>query len=137
VSAAFLDTAGWLAALVHDQAHHRESAAAYQSLIAGGVPLVTTNLVMAEMQAMLMRRRGTPAALRFLDEVYSDPGHEVVFIDRDTERAAIDRWLRKFSDHDISLADATSFEVMRTRRIRDALTLDAHFRAAGFTIRPG
>lgn len=136
MSAAFLDTAGWLAALRPDQAYHRESQAAYQNWIAGGVPLLTTNLVMAEMQAMLMRQRGTAVALQFLDQVYADPSHEVVFVDRELERAAIGRWLRKFFDHGISLADAVSFEVMRTRRIRDVLTLDAHFRTAGFTIHP-
>lgn len=93
-----------------DQAYHRESQAAYQNWIAGGVPMVTTNLVMAEMQTMLMRRRGSATALQFLDQVYAE--------------------------HDISLTDAVSFEVMRTRRISNVLTLNVHFTTAGFTAIP-
>lgn len=136
MNAAFLDTAGWIAAIKPDQAYHRESQAAYQNWISGGVPMVTTNLVMAEMQTMLMRMRGSVTALQFLDQVYADPNHEVVFVDRDIERAAIDRWLRKFAEHDISLTDAVSFEVMRTRRISNVLTLNVHFTTAGFTAIP-
>ena len=58
--------------------------------------------------------------------------HDVVFVDRDLERAATDRWLRKHRDQPLSLADAVSFEVMRSRRIRQALALDERFELAGF-----
>jgi len=48
----------------------------------------------------------------------------------------VDGWLRRFRDQRLSLADAVSFEVMRSRRIRDALTLDSHFALAGFRMVP-
>ena len=38
---------------------------------------------------------------------------------------------------DFSLADAVSFAVMKARKIREALTLDAHFGVAGFAMVPG
>lgn len=136
MKAAFLDTAGWLAAISPREAKHREALACYQGWIEAGTQLVTTNLVLAEMQILISRFRGAADGIRFLDSVYQDASHEVVFVDRDLERAAVDRWLRKFTDHAISLADAISFETMRLRRIREALTLDAHFELAGFIIRP-
>ena len=136
MSAAFLDTSGWFAALSPKEAHHKESRAAYVSWIERGERLVTTNLVVAEMQILVSRFRGTDEGLRFLDSLYQDPAHEVVFVDRDLERAAVDRWLRKFREHRLSLADAVSFEVMRLRRLRRALALDAHFEAAGFELVP-
>ena len=101
-----------------------------------GVRLVTTNLVLAEMQILLSRFRGTHEGLRFLDSVVQDPSHEVVYVDRDLERAAVDRWLRKLPARHLSLTDAVSFEVMRARRIRRALALDAHFEIAGFELIP-
>lgn len=55
-----------------------------------------------------------------------------MFVDRDLERAAVDRWLRRFNDQRLSLADAVSFEVMKARGIRQALALDEHFAMAGF-----
>ena len=136
MSAAFLDTSGWFAALSPKEAHHASARDAYIGWIERGDQLVTTNLVVAEMQILLTRFRGTSEGLRFIDSVHQDPTHEVVFVDRDLERAAVDRWLRRFVDHRLSLADAVSFEVMRLRRIKRALALDTHFEAAGFTVVP-
>lgn len=128
----FLDTSGWLAVGSDREAMHREARLAYQRLVDGGAPLVTTNLVVAEMHAMILRAHGGTAGVRFVDSVYQDPTHEVVFVDRALEREAIERWLRRYSDKRLSLADAVSFEVMRSRGIREALTLDKHFAMAGF-----
>jgi predicted nucleic acid-binding protein len=129
---AFLDTSGWFAALSPKEAKHRATHTAYGEWIERGIDVVTTNLVVAEMQILLSRFRGADEGLRFLDSLYQDPTHEVVFVDRDLERAATDRWLRKYREPRISLADAVSFEVMRSRRIRQALALDEHFALAGF-----
>ncbi len=134
--AAFLDTSGWFAALSPREQGHQAAKAIYRKWLEDGTGLVTTNLVVAEMQILLSRTRGSEFAVGFLDSLYQDPAHEVVFADRDLERAAMDRWLRPFSDQRFSLADAVSFEVMRERRIRDALALDQHFAVAGFRIRP-
>ena len=70
------------------------------------------------------------------DALYQDASHEVVFADRELERAAVNGWLRRFHDQRLSLADAVSFEVMRTRRIRHALALDGHFALAGYELAP-
>jgi predicted nucleic acid-binding protein len=134
--AAFLDTSGWFAALSPREAKHRPALAAYRTWIEAGDELVTTNLVVAEMQILLMRFRGSDEGLRFIDSVYQDPTHQVVFVDRELERAAVDQWLRRYRDQRLSLADAVSFEVMRGRRIRRALTIDEHFSLVGFEMVP-
>lgn len=136
MTAAFLDTSGWFAALSPREAKHEKALAVYRSWIEGGTKLVTTNLVVAEMQALVMRYRGSADALRFLDSLYQDATHEVVFVDRDTERAAIDQWMRRYRDQRLSLTDVVSFEVMGTRRIRQALAIDEHFAFAGFEALP-
>jgi predicted nucleic acid-binding protein len=132
VKSVFLDTAGWFAALSPKEAKHDTALAAYRGWIEDGDQLVTTNLVVAEMQILLMRFRGPDEGVRFLDSVYQDPSHTVVFVDRELERGAVDRWLRRYRDQRLSLADTVSFEVMRTRRIRQVLTLDERFELAGF-----
>lgn len=88
------------------------------------------------MQILLTRYRGVNEVLRFLDSLYQDPSHNVVFIDRELERAAVDHWLRRYRDHELSLADAVSFEVMRSHKIRQALALDEHFEIVGFELVP-
>jgi predicted nucleic acid-binding protein len=130
----FLDTSGWFAALSPREPKHRTALQAYREWIEAGDRVVTTNLVVAEMQILLSRFRGPVEGLRFLDSLYQDPAHDIVFVDRALEREAVDRWLRRFDDQPISLADAVSFEVMRTRRITRALALDRHFELAGFAI---
>lgn len=97
---------------------------------------MTTNLVVAEMQVLLTRFRGADEGRRFLDSLYRDASHRVVFVDRDLERSATENWLRRFRDQRLSLADAVSFEVMRAENIGEALALDAHFEVAGFGMRP-
>ena len=136
MTARFLDTSGWFAALSPKEAKHRAAHAAYRAWIEGGDDLVTTNLVVAEMQILLMRFRGADEGPRFMDSLYKDPSHEVVFVDRALERTAVDHWLRRYRDHPLSLADAVSFEVMRSRGIRQALALDEHFELAGFDVLP-
>jgi predicted nucleic acid-binding protein len=136
VSTAFLDTSGWFAALSIKEPKHRAARTVYRHWIQSGVRLVTTNLVVAEMQILLTRFRGDDDGLRFLDSVYQDPTHDVVFADRDLERAAVDHWLRRYRDQRLSLADAVSFEVMRSRSIVQVLALDEHFALAGFELAP-
>lgn len=84
---AFLDTSGWYAALSPKELKHRAALDAYRGWMEGGFRLVTTNLVVAEMQILLSRYRGAEEGLRFMSSLYQDPGHEVVFVDRELERA--------------------------------------------------
>jgi predicted nucleic acid-binding protein len=136
VKSVFLDTSGWFAALSPREARHDASMAAYRGWIEGGTRMVTSNLVVAEMQILVSRFRGTGEGVAFLDALHQDATHEVVFVDRELERAAVDRWLRRYGDRSLSLAGAVSFEIMRTRQMRRVLALDAHFEAAGFELVP-
>ncbi len=131
---AFVDTSGWLVVLIKREPRHEAAVAAYSRLLAGGTRFVTTNLVAAEMHALVVRSRGARAGVAFLDQLHADPVHEVVYADRDHEAAATDRWLRVFHDHGFSLTDAVSFELMRRQGLRAAFALDRHFAAAGYEL---
>lgn len=132
-----LDTSAWFAALNAREQHHQRAERYYQDTLADGkLALVTTNLVVAEMHALITRGQGAAAGVRFLDRLAEDPLHEVAWVTREMERRAIDRWLRPFGDHRFSLTDAVSFEVMRERGVRTAFTLGHHFKVAGFEVVP-
>ncbi len=135
--ALFLDTSGWLAAISAREGAHAAAREAYAGQVSSPGTLVTTAMILAEMQVLLLRFRGSAAALRFLDGVAADPSHEVIDVDRDLRLAAVERWLRRFTDQGFSLTDAVSFEVMRRLKIRRALALDRHFAAAGYELVPG
>jgi len=59
------------------------------------------------------------------------PTSQIVHVDEASEREAW-RWRRARGEREYSLVDATSFPVMRRRRIREALAFDGDFNAAGF-----
>jgi predicted nucleic acid-binding protein len=127
----FVDTSAWFPLMVSAHPDHAHLAAALRAAIGAHRRLVTTNLVVAETQALLLRRVGRSPALAFVRTV-DDPPNIVVRSTRDLERVAERDWLARYADQDFSYTDAVSFSVMTERRIRDALSLDHHFAVAGF-----
>ena len=134
--ALFLDTAGWFAALSPPEQGHAVARTAYADAAQRGILLVTTPLVAAEMHTLIVRWRGPRPGARFLETVFESGSHMVATLDDALIEAALSRWIRRFEDKPLSLADAVSFEVMRRERIPRALTFDRHFREAGFEILP-
>ena len=131
----FVDSSAWYPLLVRRHPDHARLAAALRSLVEHGQRVVTTNLVVAETHALTLSRGHGAAAIEFVRSVRQSP-NLIVTSTEELERQAVDDWLEKFDDHDFSLTDAVSFAVMRQRGISGALTLDSHFRVAGFETVP-
>ncbi len=131
----FVDTSAWYPIAVPNHPDHVILADALTEAIRSGRRVVTTNLIVAETYALLLSRTRRQAALGFLRAVQQSP-NEVVSATPDLEKRAITHWLERYEDQDFSLADAVSFEVMSGRGIREVLTLDHHFSAAGFVMVP-
>lgn len=134
----FADTTWWAAwALPGDGRHH--DAVAMLGLLGRGEQVLTTNLVVGETWTFLRRRDGHGTALAFLDRVRTlgDAGRLVVHrVMADQEDDAWS-WLRRHDERPYSFVDATSFAVMRGRRLREAFAFDRDFAAAGFVeVRP-
>ena len=55
----------------------------------------------------------------------------MLHVGEDIDRRAL-RWLRQHDEREYSWVNATSFAVMRDKRIRSALAFDGDFAAAGF-----
>jgi predicted nucleic acid-binding protein len=127
----FVDTSAWYPLVVAKHPDHERLAARLRERIRAHRRLVTTNLVVAETHALLLRRVGHAAALTFVRTVGEAP-NVVVTSTPGFEQDATREWLARYADHDVSLTDAVSFVVMTRRRIREALSLDHHFAVAGF-----
>jgi uncharacterized protein len=132
----FVDASAWYPLLVRSIPQHNAVKAALQSALRHGARLVTTNLVVAETHALLVRRTSRDTAMAFASGMI-DPQMLVVRSTADLERAAITDWLERYEDQEFSFADAVSFAVMAERGISEALALDRHFAAAGFRMVPG
>jgi len=127
----FVDTSGWHAIVAASDPYHDPVAAVLRERLGAGARVVTTNLVLAETHALLLRRLHRPAALTFLRSARERP-NVVVTSTTELETRAIVEWILRYDDQAFSFTDAVSFTVMAERGITEALTLDRHFRAAGF-----
>jgi uncharacterized protein len=125
----FVDTSALYALLVGTEQGHGEVAEAFERVAVRGGKLLTSSYVVVETTALLQRRIGMPAVrdlhLRIL------PLLEVEHVSAELHLKAVKRLLRE-DRRRLSLVDCASFELMRSRRIEEALTLDEHFRQAGF-----
>ena len=127
----FVDTGAWASIQIVDDAHHREAARTLRELLEHRAILITTNHVVGEAYTLLRVVRGYQAAAAFLRCIEATTRLERIFVPEEIEARAF-ALLAQFQDHDFSFVDATSFAVMRSRRIRYAFAFDSHFPTAGF-----
>jgi len=129
----FADTSFWIA-LVRRREQHHETAVALQR--ANRSPVLTTNLVLGETWTFLNRRDGHDVARRAVELIRASQRASVERVDERHEDEAW-RWLARHDERTYSFVDATSFAVMRRRRITEALAFDGDFSAAGYVeVRP-
>ena len=131
----FVDTSAWYPLADRGHPDHDVLARCLRDQVRLGARIVTTNVVVGETHALLLRRAGRAAALAFVEAVRRPP-NRIEYITAEREEEAIGRWLERFADQKFSLADACSFAVMSELGVREALTLDRHFAAAGFVVLP-
>ncbi|MDP9179473.1 MAG: PIN domain-containing protein [Gemmatimonadota bacterium] len=131
----FVDTSAWYALALPSAPQHRKVSDALRQRIQRGTRIVTTNLIVGETHALLLRRASRSVALTFVREVRRAP-NIVVPSTAEYEELAVTDWLAKFDDQSFSFTDAVSFAVMSDRGVSEALALDHHFAVAGFVVVP-
>jgi len=132
----FVDTSAWYPLVVRSHPDHARLSAALRASIGRRERIVTSNLVVAESHALIMRRAGIASGLHFVQLVRASP-NIVVASTEALENAAITNWLMRYADQPFSMVDAVSFAIMAERGTRTALTLDRHFATAGYRMVAG
>jgi predicted nucleic acid-binding protein len=131
----FVDTGGFVALVVPQDANHPRARELFEQSEADRWVLNTSNTVVVETySALLARARDRRnAALKFIDSL-SGTAIKVERVRLKDEVRALDL-VRKHKDKLYSLCDAQSFVVMERLGIREAIAFDRHFRDYGrFTI---
>lgn len=125
----FVDSSFWVALRFARDARHGEA----RELLTrhADSSLVTSNHIRGETWTFLRRRAGHDAATDFLDALDKTRRLQLVFVARELEDSAL-TWLRRRDEREYSFVDATSFALMRSLQIQDALAFDGDFQAAGF-----
>ena len=131
--AVFVDTSAYLAVLKRDDDHHREALAVVESLTRQRAVLFTSNFVIAETHAMLLRYLGHEPARAFLQEM-DDSRATVVVRAEATDEVAARSIIYRYADKDFSLTDAISFAIMARLGLSQAFTFDKHFEQYGWRV---
>ncbi len=129
----FADTSWWVAwSLPRDERHG--DALALLNHLGPTEQVLTTNLIVGETWTFLRRKDGHATALAFLDRIEALIGGSKLAVHRVTAEQEDKAWgwLRKHDERAYSFVDASSFQVMRDRRLREALAFDQGFAIAGF-----
>jgi predicted nucleic acid-binding protein len=127
----FVDTSGWIAFFSLDDGNHAQAEQLIAGAIASRIPMITSNLVLAEVHRLLLYRAGIRAAASAVDKITTSPSVTLVLATHDLHRRAR-AWLDKLDDQVITLTDAVSFAAMEDARCHAAVTFDRDFWIAGF-----
>jgi hypothetical protein len=128
----FIDTSGFCALLVRGDDRHAQATALLRQAAQRRRRFVTTDYVMDETATLLQVRGHLGLIGRFFETVFTSRKCRVVWMDPDRFDRTRALFLQRLGQH-WSFTDCFSFVTMSEHRLREALTKDAHFRAAGFT----
>ena len=130
----FADTSWLVAWVLTDDSHHIEARELLLHHVGATEKILTTNLVMGESWTFILRRDSHHTAVSFLDRTdqLRLGGKLVIHQVTPEQEAQAWVWLRRRDEREYSFVDATSFQVMRDRRMREALAFDQDFASAGF-----
>jgi hypothetical protein len=129
--AVFVDTGAWVALAVMGDVYHERAVAQWDNLMRRGAKPITSVPVVIETFTYLDRKGSRILAVRWRDSLAAVRHLEILGCAPSDLAEAWKLFDRK-DLHKLSLVDATSFALMRKRRIRVAFAFDTHFAVAGF-----
>lgn len=127
----FVDTSGFYALLVAQDDQHEPATDVLRRAAGRGQCFITTDHVIDETLTLLKARGYRRLLADFIDSVLQSNACRIEWTDS-TRFLETVRFFLKRLDQAWSFTDCLSFQVMAELRLREALTKDAHFEAAGF-----
>jgi predicted nucleic acid-binding protein len=129
----FVDSSAWIALRSRRDQHHADADGLFREALSRRIPLLTTNLVVAETHRLTLFRAGFEPALRALERMDASTSLAIHFATSD-DHAAARGWLERLAPRPVTYTDAVSFAVMRAAHCSHVLGFDQDFPAAGFTL---
>lgn len=123
---AYVDTSAFIAFLDRSASYHT----LFRRLFADPPELLTTTLVVAEGHGWFLKRYDRQRALQFIAMIEDLTPLAVLAVGPAEQSSAI-KVLRRYSDQDLTLADAVGLHVMRERKIKSCWSTDFHLRLTG------
>ena len=123
---AYVDTSAFIAALDRSDSFH----AVFARLFSEPPPLVTSALVLAEGHGWFLRRYDQRRAALFLSFVQELPNLDIYPFDKQELTKTLPL-IKKFSDQNLTLADAHGLAILVAERIRTCWSTHRHLGLTG------
>ena len=134
----FIDTSAWIALFSQDDSYHEEMKNLILSLIQSRKLLYTSNFVFTETVTRLNIGKKWPYTFNFIDFFENSIKSGALtryWIDNNLETQAVN-FLKKYSDHRLSLTDATIAILVKKHRLKTIVTTDGDFSRIGLSVLP-
>ena len=133
----FVDASAWVAIANRKDRNHREAVQVFRRLLGSSSRLVATTWTAYEAVTIVKSRLGFRQAERLWDRIESKAVVDLIWIDRQIERDALELFWR-YKDKKWGVVDCSSLVVMNVLGCRHAFAYDSHFieasRQIGFAI---
>ena len=134
----FVDTSAWISYLGSDQPRHINIKNLIKKYIKDGAVICTSNDVIDETTTRLIYDTNIKIAEKFINLIKGGiKNHSLVqlWVDEEIQNEAFDS-VQKFSEHKLSLTDATTIVLVKRFNIESIITLDSDFTKVGLRVLP-
>ncbi|WP_254533497.1 type II toxin-antitoxin system VapC family toxin [Natrinema gelatinilyticum] len=133
----FIDTGGFYAAYVEDDANHARASAVFDAIRTGEYgPIFTSRYVLAELATVILYRKSHHHAVSILEEIRASETINVVPVTDGMFNAAHERFV-DYDDQEIAFFDHLGGALAREYEIEHVFTFDpGDFHTLGFTVVP-
>ncbi|HEY1752082.1 MAG TPA: PIN domain-containing protein [Caulobacteraceae bacterium] len=130
----FVDTGAWIALALLQDPLHAAAREQWEMLQRAGARLHTSIPVVIETFTFLDRNARRDVALSWKASALDPPSAVTMLTCEKNDLEEAWTYFRRTDLHKLSLADATSFAIMKRMRISVAFAFDHHFAMAGFRL---
>jgi predicted nucleic acid-binding protein len=128
-----VDSGVWIALVRAADQRHADADRLFRQALRERIPLVTTNVIIAEVHRFVLFRIGIQPAALLLDRIDASSMLTIEFVTA-AHHAAARRWLARLPDQVITYTDAVSFAVMEATGCSAVMSFDHDFVTAGFRL---
>ena len=134
----FVDTSAWISFLGSDQPRHTNIKNLIKRFIKDRVTICTSNDVIDATTTRLIYDTNIKIAERFINLIKEGiKSHSFVqlWVDEEIQNEAFEL-IQKFSEHKLSLTDATTIVLAKRFNIESIISLDSDFKKVGLRVLP-
>ncbi len=134
----FIDTSGWIAYYLSDESGHIRIKNLLKGFVKTHTSIFTSNDIIDETVTRLIQRTNPKVVAKFIKNFSENlylGGITQLWVDEEIQSEAFEL-VQKYSEHRLSLTDATTIALVRKFDIESVISLDSDFKKVGISTLP-